>query len=314
MQEAFVNLLSPPVLFFFIGLVAAVFKSDLEFPAAVAKALALYLLVAIGFSGGVELAHEGFGFGTAKTLAACLALAFLVPLWVYWMVSKFFRKVDAAAIAATYGSVSAVTFITAAAFLDRAGIPYNGTMIAAMALMESPAILVGLWLAKGGGLPWKLLVREALLNGSVVVLLGSLVIGMLATPQSVESLQPFTKGIFPGVLCLFLLDMGIVSGRRFGDLVRAGARAVVPALVFPPLHAAIAILLAHVLGLAAGDALLLAVLAAGASYIAVPAAMRVALPEANPGLYVPMALAVTFPFNILLGIPLYLAIIQNFWK
>jgi hypothetical protein len=314
MNEALVNLLSPPILFFFVGLLAAVFKSDLEFPPAVAKALALYLLVSIGLSGGVEIAHEGFTPSAAKTLAVSLGLAFSVPFWVFFILVRFFRRTDAAAIAATYGSVSAVTFITAMAFLDRSNIPYNGYMVAALAIMESPAIIVGLYLAKGRGLPWKLLMREALLNGSIVVLLGSLAIGMLSTPKSVESLQPFLKGIFPGVLCLFLLDMGIVSGRRLGDLFRAGARAVVPAVAFPPIHAAIAIVIAHLLGLGQGDALLLSVLAASASYIAVPAAMRVALPDANPGIYVPMALAVTFPFNILAGIPLYMQVIQIFWK
>jgi hypothetical protein len=313
MQDALANLLSPPVLFFFLGLGAALAKSDLEFPARVAKALALYLLLAIGYSGGVELAAEGFTQTAVTILLSALLLAFLLPLGVYFFLHRNFGRADAAAIAATYGSVSAVTFIAAMAFLQKLNIPFSGAMIAAMALMESPAILVGLWLAKGRGLPWKLLLREAVLNGSVVLLLGSLFIGMLSAPAAVESLKPFVKGIFPGLLCLFLLDMGLLCGKRFGDLWRAGARAVVPALVFPPIHATLAIGLAWLLNFSQGDALLLAVLAGSASYIAVPAAMRVALPEANPGIYVPMALAVTFPFNIIVGIPLYLTLINFLW-
>jgi hypothetical protein len=313
MQDALTNLLSPPVLFFFLGLWAALLRSDLEFPARVAKALALYLLLAIGYSGGVELASEGFTRQAATILLSSLLLAFLLPLGVFFFLRHKFGRADAAAIAATYGSVSAVTFIAAMAFLQKLDIPFSGAMIAAMALMESPAILVGLWLAKGKGLPWRMLLREAVFNGSVVLLLGSLLIGMVSTSAAVDSLKPFVKGIFPGLLCLFLLDMGLLCGKRFGDLWRAGAKAVVPALIFPPVHAAFAVLLARVLQFSEGDALLLAVLAGSASYIAVPAAMRVALPESNPGIYVPMALAVTFPFNIIIGIPLYLNFIQYLW-
>lgn len=314
MQDTLSNLLSPPVLFFFLGLGAALVRSDLEFPARVAKALALYLLISIGLSGGAELAHEGFRMETAKVLFVALCFAFGVPLFVFSILRLFFERPNAAAIAATYGSVSAVTFIAAMAFLQRAEIPFSGSMIAAMALMESPAILVGLWLAKGANLQWKFLFREAALNGSVVLLMGSLLIGILSGPQGMESLKPFTKGIFPGVLCLFLLDMGLLCGHRFSDLVRAGVRAVIPALVLPPLLAATAIFIARLMGFSPGDTLLLAVLAGSASYIAVPAALRVALPEANPGIYVPMALAVTFPFNIIVGIPLYAFVIQSLWK
>lgn len=313
MQDTLANLLSPPVLFFFLGLGAALIRSDLEFPTRVAKALAIYLLIAIGISGGAELAHEGFRGETLRSLLAALGLAFGLPVMVFFLLRKFFGRANAAAIAATYGSVSAVTFITAMAFLQREDIPFSGSMIAAMALMESPAILMGLWLAKGGSLAWKSLLRESALNGSVLLLMGSLFIGLICGEESIESLKPFTKGIFPGILCLFLLDMGLLCGHRFSDLVRAGYRAIGPALLLPPLQASLAIAVAWSLGLSQGDALLLAVLAGSASYIAVPAALRVALPEANPALYVTMALAVTFPFNILLGIPLYLALIQFLW-
>jgi uncharacterized protein len=313
MTETFSNLLSPPVLFFFLGVAAAMAKSDLEFPGALAKGLALYLMVSIGLSGGMELRAHGFGTESLLALAGALGLAFVVPFIVFFALRSIFGRMNAAAIAATYGSVSAVTFIAAMAFLDRQGISYHGSMIAAMALMESPAILVGIWLAKGRGLPWRVLMREAALNGSVVLLIGSLIIGLLVVPGTGEKLQPFFKGIFPGVLCLFLLDMGLISGRRLGDLWRAGWKAIVPALLLPPVQACLGIAVAALLGLSKGDALLLAVLAGSASYIAVPAALRVALPEANPGLYLPMALAVTFPFNIVIGIPLYLAIIARFW-
>jgi hypothetical protein len=313
MQETLANLLSPPILFFFLGLGAALVRSDLEFPARVAKALALYLLIAIGLSGGAELAHEGFHMETLRVLFVALCFAFVVPLAVFAVMRFFFERPNAAAIAATSGSVSAVTFIAAVAFLQRADIPFSGSMIAAMALMESPAILVGLWLAKGGNLAWKSLFREAALNGSVVLLIGSLVIGMISGPAGMESLKPFIKGIFPGVLCLFLLDMGLLCGNRFSDLVRAGIRAVLPALLLPPILATIAIFIARLMNFSVGDSLLLAVLAGSASYIAVPAALRVALPESNPGIYVPMALAVTFPFNIIVGIPLYAFVIQSLW-
>lgn len=313
MQETLSNLLSPPVLFFFLGVGAALAKSDLEFPGPLAKGLALYLMVSIGLSGGKELSGSGVEGSALLALGGALLLAFGIPVLVFFGVRGFFTRVNAAAVAATYGSVSAVTFIAAMAFLDRQGIEYQSSMIAAMALMESPAILVGIWLAKGRGLPWKVLLREAALNGSVVLLLGSLVIGYAAGPTAGASLQPFFKGIFPGVLCLFLLDMGLVSGRRLTDLWRAGWRAVVPALILPPVQATLGIALAYGLGLSKGDALLLAVLAGSASYIAVPAALRVALPEANPGLYLPMALAVTFPFNIVIGIPLYLGMISTLW-
>ncbi len=314
MQETLSNLSSPPILLFFLGLMASLLRSDLEFPPQVAKALALYLLMAIGFSGGVELAAEGFHGETALILGFCIALAFLIPVGVFHLLRSQLGQNNAAAVAASYGSVSAVTFIAAMAFLDRSGIPFGGYMIAAMALMESPAILVGLWLAKGKSLPWKTLLKESALNGSIVLLLGSLAIGLVATPQSVESLKPFTKDIFQGLLCLFLLDMGLVCGRRFGDLMKVGAKAILPALYLPPIQASVAILLSKAIGLSEGDALLLAVLAGSASYIAVPAAMRTALPEANPGIYVPMSLAVTFPFNIIFGIPLYMTAIHALWK
>jgi len=227
---------------------------------------------------------------------------------------------NAAALAATYGSVSAVTFIAATSFLERAEVPFGGHMVATMALMESPAIVIGVLLhrrARGGERPagaWKELVREAFMNGSVFLLVGSLVVGFLGGEKGADSVRPLVYDLFKGVLCFFLLDMGIVAARRIGDLVRAGWSLAAFAVVAPLASAFVAIGLARMLGMSPGDALLLAALAAGASYIAVPAAMRLAIPEANPSLYVPMALAITFPFNVIVGLPLYFGAIRAIWQ
>lgn len=309
------NLLSPPILLFLLGLVATLLRSDLEIPAAAAKTLSLFLLFAIGFKGGVSLAHSGLGGGVAATMLAAITASLLVPLWTFFALRRRFGSADAAALAATYGSVSAVTFITATGYLSQHGIEYSGHMVAAMALMESPAIIAGVVLARrfadpapGGGSPsidWRHLGRDALLNGSVFLLLGSLLIGFVCGPARAAPLKPFIDTLFPGLLALFLLDMGIVAARRLGDLRKVGGAAFAFALLAPLVNAAVGLALAALLGLPHGDAALLVVLCASASYIAVPAALRIALPEANPGVYVTLSLAVTFPFNILVGLPLY---------
>jgi hypothetical protein len=228
---------------------------------------------------------------------------------------------NAAAIAATYGSVSAVTFITATAFLDQLGVQHGGHMVAGMALMESPAIIVGVALARinraAEGEPrsdWRDLLRESIFNGSVLLLIGSLVIGYVTGDDGYKALSPFTEDIFKGMLCLFLLDMGLVSARRIANLRQLGAFPIGFALLVPLFNAALGMALGRAIGMSPGDALLFTVLCASASYIAVPAAMRLALPEANPGVYVSMALAITFPFNVALGIPLYMAIINQLWR
>lgn len=306
------NLLAPPVLFFAAGAVATWVRSDLEVPAPIPKLLSLYLLLAIGFRGGAELAHGGFASDTVPSILAAMLLAFTVPIAAFYVLKRKVAVADAGAIAATYGSVSAVTFITATAFLDKLEIAYGGHMVAAMALMESPAIVVGVLLvrlhsASGGPRPpMRALLHDAFLNGSVFLILASLVVGAAASEAGRAKLVPFTDGIFAGMLCLFLLDMGLVAARRLKDLRAAGAFLVGFALATPLVAAAVAIALARVLDLQLGDALLLTVLAASASYIAVPAAMRIAVPEANPGLTLPLALGVTFPLNISVGIPLYL--------
>ena len=317
------NLVSPPILFFFLGMLAVAARSDLDVPAAAAKALSLYLLLAIGFKGGVEIAHGGLGGEAGRALLGAAGLAVATPLLAFAALRRRLTRVDAAAVAATYGSVSAVTFITAVAFLQAADVPAGGHMVAALALMESPAILVGVALARRPGAAadaglvgpsWGPLLREACFNGSVFLLLGSLAVGATTGERGRAALAPFVDGLFKGALCLFLLDMGLVSARRLGALRRAGWFPVAFAIAMPLVAGTLALGAAWVLGLPRGDAFLLVVLGASASYIAVPAALRSALPEANPGLYLPMALAITFPFNILVGLPLYFATVSHFWR
>jgi uncharacterized protein len=310
------NLLAPPVLFFAAGLLAVAVRSDLEIPQPLPRLFSLYLLLAIGFRGGAELRHAGFSGDALRALGAGLAMSVAVPLAAFPVLRRKVSDADAGAIAAAYGSVSAVTFITAAAFLDRLGIAYGGYMVAALAVMESPAIVVGVMLVRrrspagGSSSSTRALLHDAFLNGSVFLLLASLAVGLASGEPGRNALRPFTDALFPGILCLFLLDMGMVAARRLADLRRAGAFLVGFALLAPLASAAAAIVLARLAGLGAGDALLLTVLCASASYIAVPAAMRIAVPEANPGLFLPLAIGVTFPFNVAVGIPLYLELLR----
>ncbi|MEQ8859026.1 MAG: sodium-dependent bicarbonate transport family permease [Pseudomonadales bacterium] len=322
------NLSSPPLLFFFLGVAAALLRSDLEIPAQIAKFLSLYLLFAIGFKGGVSLAESGFDASVVGTLVCAVALASVIPVYGYLLLRRRLGAADAAAIAATYGSISAVTFVTATSYLDASSISWAGHLVAAMALMEAPAIIIGLMLyqmrqraaadgAAAGAVEWRELGRESLLNGSVFLILGSLAIGWITGSRGMSQISPLIGPPFVGVLCLFLLDMGIVAARRLGDLRPGRGRAAAPlaflvgfAVGFPLLNAALAATAAWMLGLPEGDALLLTILGASASYIAVPAALRLALPEANPSIYLTMSLAITFPFNILLGIPLYHQVVR----
>lgn len=311
------NLLSPAVLFFALGVIASLVKSDLKFPEALYVTLTIYLLTAIGFKGGVALAAAGVGAVWLPALAA-LALGALIPLWTY-PVLRFggrLARVDAAAIAAHYGSVSAVTFIAATNFLKEVNQPYENYAAAFLAVMESPAIIVGILLGKTAvrdraalwGTATRLALREAVFGRSVLLLVGALVIGALSGPAGMANVEGFFVAPFQGVLALFLLEMGMVAARRLGDLRKVGLFLLGFGVLAPLVHGLVGTLLGHWVGLSLGGTTLLAVLAAGASYIAAPAAMRLSLPEANPTLYLTSALAITFPFNIAFGIPVYFAL------
>ncbi len=314
------NLFNPPVLFFLLGALAVTVRSDLDLPQPIPRLLSLYLLLAIGFKGGVVL-RQSANEQALWALAIASALSAVMPLYMFWLLRRKLDQPNAAALAATYASVSAVTFITASAFLDQIGHGYSGFMVAGLALMEWPAIITGLFLARLGerpsqnaaGMSIAKLLHESLTNGSVLLLLGSLAIGLLAAPRAAETLKPFTEGIFYGALSLFLLDMGMVAARRADVLRRLGLSLVAFAIGLPLVNAAIGLIVARLISLTSGDALLFVVLCASASYIAAPAAMRHAVPEADPAIYVTLALGVTFPLNVTVGIPLYMSAIQSLW-
>ncbi len=320
------NILNPPVLFFFLGMLAVFVQSDLEIPNPLPKLFSLYLLVAIGFKGGHELFESGLSPLIIATLGAAVFMASIVPVYSFFILKLRLDNYNAAAIAATYGSISAVTFITASSLLDKLQIPYGGHMVAALALMESPAIVVGLILVRvfskkeavaraeeddSTKTSWGEVLHEAFLNGSVLLLIGSVIIGVLTGVDGWHKVHLFVeKDIFYGALMFFLLDMGLVAARRIQDLRQTGMFLIGFAVLMPIANALLGIILAKVIGMGQGDALLFSVLCASASYIAVPAAMRMTVPEANPSLYVSMALAITFPFNIIVGIPIYLQAIK----
>ena len=310
------NLTNPTLLFFILGVIAAVVKSDLSIPDSTSKFLSLYLLFSIGFKGGQELSHSGLTTEIMLTLAIAIVLACLIPLYTFFILKQKLSVSDAGAIAATYGSVSAVTFISASAFLDAEGIEYGGHMVAAMALMEAPAIIIGVMLMRQydkASLQKQSLghiVRESFTNGSVLMILGSLVIGIIADTKQAEGIKPFTSDIFKGFLAVFLLEMGILAAKRFKAFLHYGWFVTLFALLIPPINGCLTVLITSFFDLAPGNQFLLAILAASGSYIAVPAAMRLAAPKADPGLYIPMALGVTFPFNITVGIPLYWGMIE----
>ena len=314
------NLLSPTVLFFALGLTAALLKSDLKFPEALYVTLTIYLLTALGFKGGVAISEAGVAKVLLPALTAML-LGALIPLWTYPLL-RFggrLRPVDAAALAAHYGSVSAVTFITATNYLKGINEPYENYAAAFLAVMESPAIIVGVLLGKmtlvrqgsvfNGSLSH--LLREAMFGRSVFLLVGALLVGGLCGKAGMDKVEPFFVTPFQGVLALFLLEMGMVAGQRLGDLKKVGPFLVAFGILIPLLHGGIGVFLGKYVGLSLGGMTLLGVLAASASYIAAPAAMRLSLPEASPALYLTPSLAITFPFNITLGIPLYYALARH---
>ncbi|MBP7566243.1 MAG: sodium-dependent bicarbonate transport family permease [Burkholderiaceae bacterium] len=307
------QLLDPAILFFCFGIAAGLLGSNLEIPPAIARFLSLYLLMALGLKGGFALAASGLAGQVLASLTAAVVLAVAVPLASYALLRRSLNGFDAAAIAATYGSVSAVTFITAVQYLDAQGLPYGGHMAAAMALMESPAIVLGVLLANrvrrqqgtSQTVPLRGVLRESMTDGAQLLLLGAMVIGMLSGERAEAAMRPFTSDLFKGMLAFFLLDMGLSCARQVGELRGAPRWLLVYALTAPLAQATAALGLGTLFGLEAGNLALLMVLAASGSYIAVPAVVRHAIPEARPSLYLGLSLGLTFPFNILVGIPLY---------
>lgn len=312
------SLLSPAILFFLLGLLAATLRSNLQIPEAISKALAIYLMAAIGLKGGVQLAQNGFTPDLVLAGIAGLCLSLLLPFSAYWAVRRMGQldQPQAGAVAAHYGSVSVVTFVTGTAALEAAGLPSAGFMVAVLALMEAPAILVGLWLARRsspqGQSGMRAQLSHTLRDGSILLLIGGFAIGLVAGPKGFEPVRPVFEGAFGGMLCLFLLDMGLVAGRHLVRTGRLSPRLIALAIGLAVSHGLVGLLVGTAIGLDPGTAAALAILAGSASYIAAPAAIRMALPEVDPGMPLTMSLAITFPFNVLVGIPLLIAVTSHF--
>jgi hypothetical protein len=330
------HMLDPAILFFVFGVLAGTVKSNLEIPPAISRFLSLYLLMALGLKGGFALAQSGLTPEVGKSLGVAIALALVIPYIGYQLLRRFVDGFDAAAVAATYGSVSAVTFVTAVQHLENQGITYGGHMAASMALMESPAIIMAVVIANslrqhntatsiqlqgngsatwGGspqpGVSWGKVLHESFTDGAQLLLLGAMVVGLLSGEAGKAAMQPFSGDLFKGMLAFFLLDMGLMAARNLAQIKGKSPVLVAYAVLAPVVHASLALGLAWWLSLPVGDGALLMVLAASASYIAVPAVLRFALPEANPSLYFGLSLGVTFPLNILLGITFYTHVAQE---
>ena len=313
----FDNLTNPAFLFFILGIIAVKLKSDLEIPQNSSKFISLYLLFSIGFKGGQELAHSHFTIEIIWSLLFGIAVACVIPFYTFFILKRKLSIEDSGAIAATYGSVSAVTFVTAVSFLEMQNLTFSGYMVAVMAIMEAPAIIIGvilirLYSEKEKHSPKiRNVISHSFTNGSVLLILGSLIIGLLASEKQALGIKPFTTDIFKGFLAIFLLDMGIISGRKLKDFFKNGWFTAMFAIIIPLLNGCIVAWLSGFVTADIGNRFMFSVLAASASYIAVPAAMKIAVPKANPGIFLPMALAVTFPFNITIGMPIYLSIITS---
>jgi hypothetical protein len=313
LQSLSTSLLSPMVLAFALGIIATLLKSDLKFPEELQSALTIYLLFAIGLKGGMKL--EGMSLMVVGgPLLSAILLSITIPIWTFYVLKGFVKldSINAGAVAAHYGSVSAVTFSAALAFLENAKIPVEGFIPALLAVMEAPAIIVAVFLAMRkssdnnstpGG--FKHLLHDLLTGKGIILLLGGLAIGLLSGHKGFDQVAPLFDAPFKGVLTLFLLEVGLVTGRRLHDLKTVGWRLAAFAILMPILHGVIGALLGKFCGLGLGGTTVLATLAASASYIAAPAAVRIALPKASPALYFTSSLAMTFPFNIVFGIPLY---------
>jgi hypothetical protein len=328
------NIIDPAILFFVLGVFSGIVRSNLEIPPAISRFLSLYLLMALGLKGGFALAQSGLTAQVFAGLAVAVAMAIIVPLVDFLLLRRIVAPFDAVAVAATYGSVSAVTLITATSHLEKSGIAYGGYIPAAMALMESPAILMAVLMASmlrsrthprktmaadapkphaGQPTPFSLrkVLHESLTDGTQLVLLGAMLIGLMTGASGWLVMQSFVGHLFKGLLAFFLLDMGISAARNLHGLRGQSPWLIAYGLCAPLAHALLALVFCRLLGLPAGDTILLMVLAASASYIAVPAVLRYAIPEASPSLYMGLALGLTFPFNLIVGIPLYTAWIQR---
>ena len=306
------NITNPAFLFFILGIIAVKIKSDLEIPANSSKFISLYLLFSIGFKGGQELSHENLNIEIFYSVIFGIALSILIPVYTFFILKKRLNIYNATAIAAAYGSVSAVTFVTGVSYMENEKLQLSGHMVAIMALMEAPAIITALILLslfnkKENMNVSKLeLTRHSFTNGSVLLIVGSLIIGFFANAKQAEGINPFTNDLFKGFLAIFLLDMGISSGKNLKSFISNGWFPMLFAILIPILNGCLTAFLSGMFTSNISDKFMFSVLAASASYIAVPAAMKLAVPKADPGLYLPMTLAVTFPVNITIGMPLYL--------
>jgi len=304
------NLTNPTLLFFLLGIMATLVKSDLQIPESSSKFISLYLLFAIGFKGGQELSHSTFTAEIGYSLLFGLAMSALIPIYSFFILKRKLSVSDSCAVAAAFGSVSAVTFVAASSYLEAQNVTFGGHMVAVMALMEAPAIIIAVILmdryddSDRDRTIWSI-ARHSLTNGSVLMVLGSLIIGLVADSKQAEGIKPFTTDIFKGFLAIFLLDMGMITARRFGAFRRYGWFVTCMAILIPAFNGCVVAFASGYITNDVGNRTIFAVLAASASYIAVPAAMRLAAPKADPGLYIPVALGVTFPFNITIGLPLY---------
>jgi hypothetical protein len=310
----FENVTNPAFLFFLLGIIAVYVKSDLQIPSTTSKFIAIYLLFSIGFNSGQELSHQAITIEILASLLFGILIASLIPLYVFFIAKNKLPVHDSIAIASAYGSVSAVTFVTAVSYLEAKQLSLHGHMVAVMALMESPAIIVGLILLSlwgGGGktLSWKSIMQHSFANASVLLILGSLLIGYIANAKQAAGITPFTSDLFKGFLSIFLLDMGLICGKEIKRFFAFGTFPLALAIALPLLNGCIVGILSTFITQDISNQFIFAILGASASYIAVPAAMNIAVPEARPSLYVPMALAITFPINITIGFPLYMQVI-----
>jgi hypothetical protein len=300
-----------------LGITTVYLKSDLEIPPNSSKFISLYLLFAIGFKGGQELSHESFTTEIGWSMLFGIGISFIIPLYTFFILKQRLNVFDAGAIAAAYGSVSAVTFVTAVSYLEAQQLTLHGHMVAIMALMESPAIIIGLLLIsifnkdENEKIKKRDAIKHSFTNGSVLLILGSLIIGYLANAKQAEGIKPFTNDLFKGFLAIFLLDMGITSGRKLKSFFSFGWFPIIFAILIPLINGCFVAFVSSFVTHDISNRFMFAILAASASYIAVPAAMKISVPKANPGLFLPMALVVSFPINITIGLPIYFLIVQH---